>query len=197
MKFVLASFNPGKRREWEELMAGADLTLVDLTGVPGAMAPAETGGTLAENARIKARAALALTGLPAIGDDTALEVDALGGLPGVRSARYAGPAATDEQNRTLLLEALSGVPPDARTARFRTVCVAVFPEGTEVVAEGVLEGRIAERPRGGSGFGYDSIFELPELQATLAELAAEEKNRLSHRARAVRELRQRLSRRSA
>lgn len=188
MRFVLATFNPGKVRELSGLLDLPGLELSTLAGVPGAAAPEEHGATLEENARIKARAATALTGLPAIADDTALEVDALGGRPGVRSARYAGPAARDADNVRRLLAELEGVPPDRRTARFRTVCVACWPDGVEIAAHGVLEGRIAAAPRGSGGFGYDPVFEVEGEPRTLAELSEDEKNARSHRARAVRAL---------
>ncbi|MBI1798914.1 MAG: non-canonical purine NTP pyrophosphatase, partial [Candidatus Eisenbacteria bacterium] len=126
-----------------------------------------------------------LTGLPAIADDTGLEIDALGGRPGVRSARYAGPGATDRLNLETVLEQMANVPPGSRTARFRTVMVASFPRRREVVVEGVLKGAITFAPRGENGFGYDPIFELEGWSRTLAEITLEEKNRLSHRARAA------------
>jgi XTP/dITP diphosphohydrolase len=179
--------NPDKLRELQALFGDA-LTLVSLRDVPGARAPEETGVTLVENARLKAHAALRLTGLPALADDTGLEVDALGGRPGVLAARYAGPNATYADNVALLLRELEGVPAERRDARFRSVCVATFPDGRELVGEGVLEGRIAERARGENGFGYDPVFELPVLGRTLAELSGDEKNRVSHRALAARTL---------
>jgi XTP/dITP diphosphohydrolase len=188
MRLVIASFNAGKRRELERLFTVPGLELATLAEFPGARAPEETGDTLLENARVKALAAVRLTGLPAIADDTGLEVDALGGRPGVRSARYAGPGATDAENVALLLAELSGVPAARRGARFRTVCVVVHPEWGERVGEGVLEGRIATAPRGDQGFGYDPVFEVEGRGATLAELPLEQKNALSHRARAVRDL---------
>lgn len=188
MRFVLATLNPDKGRELEPLLAEAGVELVTLAELaPDATAPEEHGHTLLENARIKASAALARTGMPAIADDTGLEVDALGGAPGVRAARYAGPTATYADNRRALVAALQSVPRAGRTARFRTVCVARLPGGREVVGEGVLEGRIGDVPRGTFGFGYDSIFELPDGR-TLAELEPAEKQALSHRARAVRAL---------
>jgi XTP/dITP diphosphohydrolase len=193
VKFVLATFNPDKRRELEDLLNLPGLRLVTLSEVPGATAPAETGRTLLDNARIKARAALELTGLPAIADDTGLEVDALDGRPGVHAARYAGPAATYADNVTRLLAELAEVPPAARGARFRTVCVALFPDGRECVAEGVLEGRIATAPRGDQGFGYDPVFEVEASGRTLAERSLAEKQSLSHRARAARALARQLA----
>ncbi len=188
MKLVVASMNPDKLDELRELLGLPGVELVSLRDVAGARAPEEHGRTLVENARIKARAAVELTGLPAVADDTGLEVDTLGGRPGVHAARFAGPGATYASNRARLLEELAGVPPERRGARFRTVCVARWPNGREAVGEGVLEGRITERPRGEGGFGYDSVFELPEQGRTLAELPPGDKNRLSHRARAVRQL---------
>ncbi len=191
MKLVIASFNAGKRRELERLFTVPGLELVTLADVPGAHAPAETGATLLENARLKARAAVEITGLPALADDTGLEVDALGGRPGVHSARYAGPGASDADNVRRLLAELAAVPASARGARFRTVCVVLHPEWGERVGEGVLEGRITAAPRGEQGFGYDPVFEVEGLGATLAELPLVEKNALSHRARAVHDLERR------
>jgi XTP/dITP diphosphohydrolase len=193
MTFVVASFNPDKLRELRELLELPGVSLVSLSEFPGASAPDEAGATLRENALTKARAAVTLTGLPAIADDTGLEVDALGGEPGVRSARFAGPAATYADNVRRLLEALAGVEPARRGARFRTVCVACFPGRPELVGEGVLEGRITERSRGSGGFGYDPVFEVSELGCTLAELSPREKNEFSHRARAVRDLARQLA----
>jgi XTP/dITP diphosphohydrolase len=192
-EFVLASMNPDKRRELQELLGLPGVTLRSLDEFPHAAAPEEHGATLIENARIKAGAACALTGLPAIADDTGLEVDALGGEPGVRAARFAGPDATDAQNCALLLARLRGVPAERRTARFRCVMAARWPDGWEAVAEGVLEGRITEAPRGEQGFGYDPLFEAEGLGLTLAELSPAEKNEISHRARAARALGSRLA----
>ena len=188
VRLVVASMNPHKLGELRAVMDGAGLDLVSLSDVPGAVAPEETGATLVENARLKARAAVALTGLPALADDTGLEVDALGGRPGVHSARFAGPRATYADNVARLLEELLGVAPERRTARFRTVCLVRDPEGGELAAEGVLEGRIVTVPRGESGFGYDPAFEVANLGRTLAELEPDEKNRHSHRALAARNL---------
>ena len=191
-RYVLATFNRDKARELVPLLAGIGVVLRTLAEFPGAPVPAEHGATLLENARIKARAAVALTRLPAIADDTGLEVEALHGAPGVHAARFSGPSATYESNVALLLERLDGVAPGLRGARFRTVCVAVFPEGLDVVAEGVLEGRITESPRGRHGFGYDSVFEPAGSARTLAEMTTQEKNEISHRSRAARALARRL-----
>lgn len=188
MNFVIATFNPGKRRELERLLDSPGLTFESLASFPGASAPEERGATLEDNARIKARAAVLHTGRPAIADDTGLEVDALDGAPGVRSARFAGEGATDAENVSLLLTRLSGVDAERRTARFRCVCLASFKDGAEVLGVGVLEGVIAPSPRGASGFGYDPVFEPRGLGRTLAEIGADEKNELSHRAMAARDL---------
>jgi XTP/dITP diphosphohydrolase len=188
VKFVLATFNRDKLRELSELLDLPQLELVALADVPGAQAPAETGATLEENALLKARAAMARTGLPALADDTGLEVDALGGRPGVHAARYAGPGASYADNVRKLLAELEGVEPARRGARFRTVCAACWPDGVEMAAHGVLEGRITLEPRGSQGFGYDPVFEVEDSGRTLAEFSAEEKNARSHRARAVRAL---------
>ncbi len=187
MKFVLATFNRDKARELEALLALPGVEIVPLADWPGAAAPEEDGTTLLENARIKARAALARTGLPSIADDTGLEVDALGGAPGVHAARYAGPGASYADNVAKLLRELAARPGAPRTARFRTACVALFPDGRERVADGVLEGEIVDAPRGSGGFGYDPVFVLPDGR-TLAEIPASEKNSISHRAVAVRTL---------
>ena len=189
MKLVVASMNRDKLEELRELLAGPGLELLSLCDVPGAKAPEETGATLLDNARIKARAAMAVSGLPAVADDTGLEVDALDGAPGVRTARFAGPDADAARNTAHLLERLALVEPVLRAARFRTVCVAAFPDGRELVAEGVLEGWIAGQPRGSNGFGYDPVFELPDRSRTLAELLTHEKQAMSHRARAIAALR--------
>jgi len=187
-RFVLATFNRDKARELEALLAVPGLTLVALADFPGAIAPEETGATLLDNALLKAEAAARHTGMAAIADDTGLEVDALDGAPGAHAARFAGPQASYADNVRLLLARLEGVEPARRGARFRTLCVAVFPDGSRIVGEGVLEGRISREPRGTQGFGYDPVFELPERGRTLAEMTAAEKNALSHRGRAARAL---------
>jgi XTP/dITP diphosphohydrolase len=185
VKLVVATFNRDKQRELEELLGLPGVTLLGLRDFAGATAPVEDGATLLDNARIKARAAFALTGLPSIADDTGLEVDALDGRPGVHAARFAGPDATYADNVRLLLESLAGVPPERRTARFRTVCVAVLGPGDELEAAGVLEGSIATAPRGANGFGYDPVFEIAGTDRTLAQMTSAGKNALSHRARAA------------
>ena len=194
MRFVVATFNRDKAAELHALLALPDVDLVPLSDWPGAKAPEETGDTLLENARIKARAAVALTRLPAIADDTGLEVDALGGAPGVHAAYFAGRGATYADNVAKLLRELEGVPPERRTARFRTVCLAAWPDGMEISADGVLSGTIIEAPRGTNGFGYDPVFVAKGETRTYAELTDAEKNAISHRARAVRMLRRLLER---
>jgi XTP/dITP diphosphohydrolase len=185
--YTLATFNRDKLREFKRLFEGSDIELTGIADYPGASVPAETGATLLENAELKAKAAVQVSRFASIADDTGLEIDALNGRPGVRTSRYAGPSARDQDNVEAVLEQMKAVPIEKRTARFRTVLVAAFPRGPEIVAEGVLEGRIALEPRGGNGFGYDPVFELPDGR-TLAELTLEEKNRLSHRGLAVQQL---------
>lgn len=187
-KIVLATFNRDKVRELRHLLTGIEVEVLGLHEVAGASAPPEAGKTVFENALTKARAAYDLTGLTSIADDTALEVDKLGGKPGVYSARLAGPGATYKDNLNRLLEILKETPAELRTARFRTACVACVTDGREVQAEGVLEGAITDAPRGAGGFGYDPIFEVAGTGRTLAEMDAAEKNRISHRAIAFRGL---------
>ena len=190
---MVATMNRHKAAELRALLALPGVTLVSLADWPGAVSPEEDGDTLLANARIKARAAVALTGMPAIADDTGLEVDELAGAPGVHAARYAGPGATDADNVAKLLRQLTSVPAARRTARFRTVCVAAWTDGREVSSEGVLEGVITESPRGKHGFGYDPVFVPAGETRTYAELADVEKHAISHRARAVQALGERLT----
>jgi XTP/dITP diphosphohydrolase len=185
---VLATFNPGKVRELSALLAAPGRRLRGLAEFAGAVAPVEHGASLLENARLKADAALRLTGLPAIADDTGLEVEALDGAPGLFAARFAGEHASDAENVALLLARMRDVAPGRRGARFRTVCVARFPDGTERVGEGILQGVITLSPRGTGGFGYDPVFEVAGTTLTLAEMDEDAKNAISHRARAARAL---------
>ena len=145
----------------------------------------ENGTTYAENALLKARGYAAISGLLTLADDSGLEVDALDGAPGIYSARYARRGASDKDRYRLLLSNLKGVPDERRTARFRCVIALVWPNGREELVEGVCEGRITHQPRGENGFGYDPVFYVPEHKCTMAELPAEIKNRISHRARAA------------
>ena len=186
-KIVLASNNPGKVREFNVLLAGHDIEVVPQSAfeVPEAE---ETGLTFVENALLKARNAAHHTGLPAIADDSGLEVDALKGAPGIRSARYAGPGASDAENVEKLLAALRGVPETERTARFQCLLVLLRHEAdpTPLICQGTWEGRILEAPRGDNGFGYDPVFLVPTHDCSAAELSPDEKNRISHRGQALR-----------
>jgi XTP/dITP diphosphohydrolase len=189
VRLVLATANPDKAREIVEVLRGAGLDGELIARPPDAPDVAETGLTLEDNARLKAAALCDATGLPAIADDTGLEVDALGGAPGVRSARFAGEQATYADNVAKLLADLRAIPPARRIARFATVALARFPDGREVAAIGTVEGTIAETARGTEGFGYDPVFVPDEGDGrTFAEMAPEEKNNLSHRGRAFRTL---------
>ena len=182
---VLATLNPAKGRELQALLGDVPFEVRLLADVPGARLPDETGATYGDNALVKARTAAELTGSLALGDDTGLEVDALGGAPGLYTARFGGPGLDDRRRLEHLLDRLRGVPPARRTARFRCVIALVGPAHAEKVVEGVAEGRIAEAPRGNGGFGYDPLFFYPPLARTFAELSDEDKARVSHRGRAL------------
>ncbi len=156
--------------------------------MPDARLPEETGATYVDNALIKAHAAARMTGIRALGDDSGLEVDALGGAPGLHSARFGGAGLDDAGRTALLLDALRDVPDERRTARFRCVIALVDPRGAERVVEGTVEGVITLAPRGDGGFGYDPVFFYPPLGRTLAELSADDKSRVDHRGAAVRAL---------
>lgn len=189
MRAVLATGNAGKLRELRELLAGRGVDLEPQSAF-GIEPPPETGTSFVANALLKARHAAHLTGLSAIADDSGIEVDALGGRPGVHSARFAGEGASDEANLRRLLGELSAVPDARRSARYR--CVIVFVRSREdsrpVIADGTWEGRIARAPRGTGGFGYDPVFEVPGTGRTAAELEPAEKNALGHRGQALRAL---------
>ncbi len=189
---VLATRNPGKIRELKALLDDLDLQVKSLSDFPDAPEVIETGTTFFENAFQKAREIAMATGHLAMADDSGLEVDALDGAPGVYSARYAGPKATDEENIKKLLEELKDVPLERRTARFRCVIVVYHPSGHWFKAEGTWEGLIALEPRGEGGFGYDPVFLIPELGKTAAEIPQEFKNKLSHRAKALAEMKYKL-----
>ncbi|MGE3295865.1 MAG: RdgB/HAM1 family non-canonical purine NTP pyrophosphatase [Porticoccaceae bacterium] len=186
---VLASGNAGKLGELRALLAEVGLDLIS-QGELGVSAAEETGATFVENALLKARHAARQSGRAALADDSGLEVDWLHGAPGVRSARFAGEDADDARNNRKLLALLSDVPAAQRSARFRCVLVylASAADPAPLICEGVWEGRILEQPRGANGFGYDPLFLIPELGRSVAELAAAEKNALSHRGRALRML---------
>lgn len=182
---VIATFNLHKLEEIRGILPPLRLRLRALSEFPGAVPAEEDGLTLEENASRKALAAALHTGLWSLADDTGLEVDALGGAPGVRSARFAGEHAVPAENNALLLARLAGLPPEARTARFACVVALASPAGEVRLSRGTLEGRIALAPSGAGGFGYDPLFEIGSGPGTLAALTAAQKNALSHRARAL------------
>jgi XTP/dITP diphosphohydrolase len=191
-RLVLATANRGKVVELGELVADwGPVAVTALDAFPGVCCPEETGETYEENAVAKAIAVAKGTGLPALGDDSGLEVEALGGAPGLRSARWAGASATDADRIAKLLDALRAVP--ERGARFRCVVALAWPDGHVVTAAGECAGRIAPASRGAGGFGYDPVFIATELGRTFGEASVDEKRRLSHRARAVRALGKRLA----
>ncbi len=186
MIIALASSNSGKVEElrlllpsWVNVKTASDLRIV---------LPEETGATFLENALLKARAACEQSGLVAVADDSGLEVDALAGAPGVRSARFAGEPSDDGRNNALLLEKLKGVLRERRTARFRSVVAALAPDGTTFHSEGTVEGLIRCEPVGTGGFGYDPLFQPEGYTRTFAELTLDEKNEISHRGRAFRDI---------
>jgi XTP/dITP diphosphohydrolase len=201
---IVATSNPGKLREFGALLSDLPFELHSL-GELGIASPEESGSSFLENALLKARhaaaAALAAgygggaSGVAAVADDSGLEVDALGGAPGIYSARYAGAGADDAANNAKLLSAMAGTPLELRRARYRCALALVFApsDGAPLIAEGVWEGSILESPRGSGGFGYDPYFWLPDLGVTAAQLDPAEKNRLSHRGIAMRALRDQLS----
>ena len=191
-RLVVATANLGKLREFRSLLAGLPYALTSLAEL-GLESPAETGSSFLENATLKAHHAAACSGFAAVADDSGIEVDALGGAPGIHSARYSGPDADDRANNAKLIDALKGVPRQQRRARYRCALVLIeAADAAPLVAEAAWEGFILDAPRGSGGFGYDPYFWLPELDKTAAELAPEEKNRLSHRGKAMRALREAL-----
>ena len=188
-RIVLASNNPGKVREFNQLLSDTELEVVPQStfSVPEIE---ETGLTFVENAILKARNAAQHTGLPAIADDSGLEVDALGGAPGIYSARYAGAGASDRDNLEKLLDALREIDEQQRSARFQ--CLMVYmrhgQDPTPRIFQGTWEGHILREPRGSGGFGYDPVFLVPDIDRASAELMPDVKNRLSHRGQAIRQL---------
>lgn len=190
-RLLLASANQGKLRELRTILDGLPVELVGLAqaGLGEPPEVEETGDTFLENALLKGRAYAAWSGLAAVADDSGLEVDALEGAPGVRSARYAGPGASDQANLDMLLAALTGVPPERRTARFRCAAVLVDPEVGEWHAKAAWEGRLLDAPRGSGGFGYDPVFLPDGWELTSAEVDQATKDAASHRGQAFRALR--------
>lgn len=184
-RLLIATTNRGKLREFASLLADWPFATVSLEDVGIDADVAETGSTFEENSALKAASYSRLSGMLTLADDSGLEVDALGGEPGVRSSRYAGPDANDAQRIAFLLQRLNNIDKDEWGARFRCVIAVALPDETPSLFSGECRGRIIEEPRGDNGFGYDPVFLLPELSKTMAELSSEEKNRVSHRARAA------------
>jgi XTP/dITP diphosphohydrolase len=195
-RLLIATTNPHKVEEFRGLLAGLPYDLVSLTDVGVAADVAETGTTFAGNATTKALAYADLTGLLALADDSGLEIDALDGAPGLNSARWAGPDVSYAVRNRMIVEKLAGLPDARRGARYRCAIAiaAPAPRGLQGVVEGILEGRIAEKPSGEGGFGYDPIFLVPEDGRTVGQMSADEKSRISHRARAARAARPLLER---
>jgi XTP/dITP diphosphohydrolase len=193
-KIVLASSNPGKVREFNQLLSGLDIEVVPQSEF-GVIDAEETGLSFVENAILKARNAAEHTGLPAIADDSGIEVDALDGAPGIYSARFAGSGATDQENLEKLLQDIEDVPEQQRTARFQ--CLMVYMrhanDPTPLICQGTWEGRILFEAKGDNGFGYDPVFYVPEKDCTSAQLPSEVKNNLSHRGQALRKMLEALS----
>ena len=184
-ELVVASANPDKVKEISSVLDGLVTLIPRPDHVPDVV---EDGDTLEDNARLKAQAILKATGIAALSDDTGLSVDALGGEPGVRSARYSGEDATYEENVEKLIQNLAGVPPRLRTARFKTVAMICYPDGSEIIATGVVEGMISESRKGDEGFGYDPVFIPYEGDGSSFAEMGEEKHSISHRGRALRNL---------
>ena len=188
MKIVLATHNHDKEIELQHSLRGLGVEICSLSEYPDIGEIEETGATLLENSLLKAHTVHDRTGLPAIADDTGLEVDALDGAPGVYSARFAGADATYEDNLNKLLFSMEEVSEERRSARFRTV-ISFVDGNQELWTEGHIDGKIIDFPRGNSGFGYDPVFYIPQLEKTFAELSTEEKNKISHRGLALQKLR--------
>ena len=182
MEIVLATKNSDKIRELRKILADPGIKLLSRFDYPGWLSAVEDDQTLAENAIKKAKAMLKFAGKPSLADDSGLFVDALGGLPGVRSSRYAGEGSSYAENNKKLLESLHRIPTNKRKAKFRCVAALVLPDGKTYTTEGTCEGIIIEKLRGTSGFGYDPLFLIPEYGKTFAELGQEIKNKISHRA---------------
>jgi len=184
-RLLVASRNPKKLEEMRRILAGAEVEIVGLNDVPPFPEAPETGATFEDNAAAKARDALTATGLPTVADDSGIAVDALNGMPGVLSARWAGNAKDDEANLRLVLEQVTDVPDERLTAQFVCASALALPNGTEIIVRGEWPGRLVREPRGTNGFGYDPIFVPDGETRTSAELTAEEKDAVSHRGRAL------------
>lgn len=195
-RFILATRNPDKLIELRRILDGiVPVELLGLSDVPAYDEVPETGETFADNALLKASEALAHTGLPAIADDSGLAVDALNGMPGVLSARWSGRHGDDGANRQLVLDQLTDVPDHRRGAQFVCAAAAIFPDGTQLVSHGVMPGSIVHAGRGENGFGYDPIFLPDGRRLTSGEMSAADKDAISHRGKAFRELARRLAER--
>lgn len=192
MKCLIATGNAHKSEAIRRILANVPIELVDLTSFPPIEEPEETGSTFLENALLKSRYYCEKTGLIALADDSGLEVDALNGEPGIYSARFAGAESPHSVKMAKILELLTDQPQEKRGARFRCVAAATFPDGREYTADASMEGFIGLEPSGAGGFGYDPIVRLPELGKSVAELTDAEKDKLSHRGKAFRELAQTL-----
>ena len=188
MKLIIATHNSDKEKELRSVLDDCPVEVMSLEQFPDIGDIEETGSTLYENAKLKADTVNRITNLPCLGDDTGLEVDALGGAPGIYSARYAGDDVSYEDNMTKLLEELRSTPSEKRIARFRTIIFYTDGE-RELYTQGEIQGIITKSPRGANGFGYDPVFYIPELKKTMAELTSIEKNKLSHRGQAMRKFR--------
>ena len=186
-KLLIATNNRGKIQEFRALLQDVPYELVAPADIQLKLDVEESGSTYHENAKLKAQAFSAASGLLALADDSGLEVDALGGAPGIHSSRYAGPTAADINKVDYLLSKLQGVPEEKRSARFRCVIAIAKPDGQVYFCSGTCEGRISFQPQGRAGFGYDPVFYFPELGKTMAELSEEVKNQISHRGHAARE----------
>ncbi|MEK6676442.1 MAG: XTP/dITP diphosphatase [Planctomycetota bacterium] len=191
---LIATTNAGKRREVLSVLSGLPLEFCSLEDFPDIPAPEEIGATFEENALLKANYYAKATNLPCLADDSGLEVDALGGAPGVHSARFAGAKATDRENNSMLLSHLVSLPLERRVARYCCVIVFATPDRIVATAAGAVEGLMTDSPLGSGGFGYDPHFLLPKLGLTMAELSLEQKNQISHRGQALRSIRAKLER---
>lgn len=193
MKVLVASNNKGKLKEFNKILGELGIECISMNDAGIDIEVEETGTTFLENAKIKAEAIYKIAKMPTVSDDSGLCVDALGGEPGVYSARYAGEHGNDEKNNKKLLTNLKNIPPEKRTARFMSVVYLVLDDNTAISAQGTAEGFIIDEPKGENGFGYDPIFFSPTLGKTFAQASGEEKNAISHRGSALRELKRKLS----
>lgn len=193
MKVLVASNNKGKLKEFNKILGELGIECISMNDAGIDIDVEETGTTFLENAKIKAEAIYKIAKIPTVSDDSGLCVDALGGEPGVYSARYAGEHGNDKKNNEKLLANLKNIPPEKRTARFMSVVYLVLDDNTAISAQGTAEGFIIDEPKGENGFGYDPIFFSPTLGKTFAQASVEEKNAISHRGSALRELKRKLS----